>query len=212
LKTRRRHPEQGALARARTLLLEAGLPVPVRDWSDLALLLGTAWLPVLPHATPSAARILRRRLASLAAPAVTVAAAWALPRGEIVHLFGSAEPLVHGRAEPLWQVTRTEDEGGTWLCEEAEDFLITDSAGDRARVLVDGGHLIGAEAVLPGQPVSLFGFLDEIPDQMGLRRTPHGRVGVIPALQSGSDWPLLVIRAGAAPPAGRPQAPAPVVT
>jgi hypothetical protein len=212
LKARQPYPAEGALVRARTLLLEVGLEVPVRDWNDLALILGTAWLPVLPHATPSAGRILRRRLAPLLAPPLPLDLAWARPRGEIVHLAGSAAPLVAGNREPLWRVTRSEDDGAVWLCEEADDFLLTDPDGNRACILVDGGHLIGAETMHPGQPVSVFGFLDEIPDRMGLARSPHGRVGVIPALQSRSDWPLLVIPRGAAPPAGEPQGPAPVVT
>jgi hypothetical protein len=212
LNTRRPYPEQGALARARAVLLEVGLEVPVRAWTDLALILGTAWLPVLPHATPSVARILRRRLAPLLAPPLALSAAWARPRGEIVHLAGTASPFVAGSRAPLWQVTRTEDESGAWLTEEAEDFLLTDPDGDRACVVVDEAHLIGAETLHPGQPVSVFGFLDEIPDRLGLARSPHGRVGVILALQSRSDWPLLVIPRGAAPPAGEPQRPAPVVT
>ena len=212
MKTRRPYPEQGALARARSVLLEVGFDIPVRAWTDLALILGTAWLPVLPHATPSVARILRRRLAPLAASPLPLAAAWARPRGQIVHLAGSATPFVAAHRGPLWQVTRAEDESGAWLCEEAEDFLLTDPEGDRACVLVDCGHLLGAETLHPGQPVSVFGFLDEIPDRMGLARSPHGRVGVVPALQSRSDWPLLVIPRGAAPPAGEPQGPAPVVT
>ena len=129
-----------------------------------------------------------------------------------MHLAGSAGPFVASSRSALWQVTRSEDESGAWLSEEAEDFLLTDPDGDRACVVVDDGHLIGAETLHPGQPVSVFGFLDEVPDRMGLARSPHGRVGVIPALQSRSDWPLLVIPRGAAAPPGEPQGPVPVVT
>jgi hypothetical protein len=140
-----------------------------------------------------------------------VAAAAARPRGELVHVAGRVGPLAAARAGgALWQVTRREDEAGAWLEEEADDFLLTDDEGGRLCVLVDGGHLVGGEALQAGDAVSVFGLFDEIPDRTGLFRTPHGRGGVAPALQSGSDWPLLVSRA-APPPPGEPQGAAPVV-
>jgi hypothetical protein len=71
-------------------------------------------------------------------------------------------------------------------------------------VVVDGGHLVGGETLQAGDEVSAFGLFDEIPDRTGLFRTPHGRGGVAPAVQSGSDWPLLIIHPSAPAPASPP--------
>jgi hypothetical protein len=174
-------------------LLEAGALLPARAWTDLATLCDTPWLPALGWGTAAAARLLRRRLLRLSSPPLTVEAAAARARGELVHVAGEVAPLGAARAGgALWQVTRAEDVAGAWLEEEAEDFLLTDHEGGRLCVLVEGGHLVGGERLQAGDAVSVFGLFDELPDRTGLFRTPHGRGGVAPALRSGSDWPLLV--------------------
>ena len=100
----------GALAAGEGGSARGWAGVPRRAWTNLALVLGTAWLPVaLP--TPTAShRILRRRSPRRRAPPLRVGRSLARPRGDIVHL----RRLRRGRSPsvaelPWWQVTRTDD-------------------------------------------------------------------------------------------------------
>lgn len=194
MKRRRRSPDAGALARARALVRGAGVELPIENWASLATIWGTPWLPVTRHPSPAVARALRRRLAALASAPRTLAAAGAGPQAaEIVHVRGRCAALP-GRpdAVQLWRVETVKDQEGSWLVEEGEDFQLTDAEGARAYVLATGGHLVNAEVLRPGDEVSVFGFLDLVPDRAGLARPPSGRGGLAPGLRAGSELPLLV--------------------
>jgi hypothetical protein len=189
---RRRFPEAGALARARALLLEAGLAVPMNDWASLATICDTPWLPATRRTTPSAMRIARRRLQPLLAPPVALDAIASMPRGEVVHVQGAVQPLP---AQPagavLWRTRTVRGSDGVWLVEEGEDLELCDPTGGRVVVLAEGGHLINGDLVCAGDPVSVFGVLDDIPDRRRLGAAP-GRTGVMPALRSSPRHPLLL--------------------
>ncbi|SRR6266508_3817235 len=193
METRRRFPEAGALARARALLLEAGLAVPMNDWASLATICDTPWLPAPRRTTASAMRIARRRLQPLCAPPVALGALETMPRGEVLHVQGAVQPLP-GRppvAATLWRTRTERASDGVWLVEEGEDLLLADSTGGRVVVLAEGGHLINGDLVSAGDPVSVFGVLDDVPDRSRLGAAP-GRVGVMPALRSSPRHPLLL--------------------
>jgi hypothetical protein len=190
---RRRFPEAGTLARARALLLDAGIAVPIASWSSLATLCDTPWLPVGGR-TLSATRVVRRRLRLLGTPPSAIAAAEAAPRGELVHLRGIVAPLPGGAPGPVWSVTTEKDDQGVWLVEEARDFLLTAGGAGSIGVSVAGGHLLDAEKLEVGDQVSAFGVIGDLPDDVGVRRSPHGRGGPAPVLRSGSELPLLVCR------------------
>ena len=196
MSARRRFPDPGALSRARALLLEAGVPVPLGSWEGLATICDTAWLPVTGRPSPAVARVVRRRLRRLVSAPLTLAGASALPRGtDVVHLRGVCAPLAPARAESiLWRVDRVRDEDGLWLVEAHHDFALTDAEGRRVLVTTAGGHLVDADVLRSGDEVSVFGFLDEAPDRAGLARSTHGRSGLSPALRSGAELPLLVSR------------------
>jgi hypothetical protein len=192
VKVRRPLPPAGALARARALVLEAGVELPLPSWDGIAVICDTPWLPVTGRATPAVARVTRRRLRLLAAAPRTVADAAAAPRGELVHVRGQATALADTRRAPLWRVATARGEGGPWLVEEGDDFLLTDPEGGRVAVIAAGGHLVSGAVLRSGDEVSVFGFVDEAPDAFGLGRGARGRGGVAPALRSGSALPLLV--------------------
>jgi hypothetical protein len=194
VKRRRPFPGAGALARARALVRAAGVELPIEEWASLATIWGTAWLPSLRHPSPAAARALRRRLAALASAPRALADAGAGPRAsEVVHVRGRCEALPGRPGAPeLWRVTTVKDEGGSWLVEEGEDFQLTDGEGTRAYVLATGGYLVNAEVLRPGDEVSVFGFLDLVPDRAGLARPASGRGSLAPGLRAGSELPLLV--------------------
>src|SRR6266511_652781 len=111
METRRRFPEAGALARARALLLEAGLAVPMNDWASLATICDTPWLPAPRRTTASAMRIARRRVQPL-----------------------PGRPPV---AATLWRTRTERASDGVWLVEEGEDLLLADSTGGRVVVLAE---------------------------------------------------------------------------
>ena len=194
---RRRFPDAGSLARARALVLEAGVELPFSDWASLATLWGTAWLPVTRHPSPAAARALRRRLGRLGRLAPeprTLAVAGAGKRvADLVHVRGRCAALPGRAAAPeLWRATTVRDETGSWLVEEGWDFLLTDAEGRRAYVLAPEAYLVNAEVLVAGDEVSVYGFLDLVPDRAGLARSASGRGGLAPGLRAGPELPLLV--------------------
>jgi hypothetical protein len=78
------------------------------------------------------------------------------------------------------------------LLEEGSDFLLSDSAGDRIVVVAKGGHLVNGTTLRAGDPVSVFGVLDDVPDRARLAQGAQGRSGLVPALRSGEQQPLLL--------------------
>jgi hypothetical protein len=190
---RRRFPEAGVLARARALLLDAGIEVPIASWSSLATLYDTPWLPA--GGRPSAAtRIVRRRMRLLGTAPTEIGAAHAAPRGELVHLRGVVAPLPGAAPGPIWRVSAAMDEFGVWLVEEAVDFLLAGEHGSAIRVVVEGGHLLDAQELQGGEAVAAFGVIGDLPDDVGVQRSPHGRGGTAPVLRSGTELPLLICR------------------
>jgi hypothetical protein len=184
-------PAPGALARARTLLLElapAGWTIPFDDWASLATICDTAWL------SSATARVARRRLRLLASAPTPFAAFAALRAGEgPLHLRGMCAALPGDDATAvLWRVEARDDAAtGRALIEEASDFLLSVDAGT-VYVATTGGHLVSTAPLRPGDTVSVFGFADEVPDRTGLASSPHGRGGLLPAIRSGSELPLLL--------------------
>jgi hypothetical protein len=193
-RTRSKFPEPGALANARALLLELAPPMPFDAWTSLATICDTGWLPAR-RPSPALARVLRRRLRVLASAPLSYAAFARLESGQgPVHVRGTCGTLASGAdAAPLWSVEIVAaDDGSRQLEEEGSDFLLTLAGGERIRVLADGGHLVSAGALRPGEAVSVFGFADQIPDRTGMGPSAHARGGLVPAVRSGSELPLIV--------------------
>ena len=118
-----------------------------------------------------------------------------MPAGEgPVHLQGTCAALSGGwGGAPLWSVeTVVAADGSRQLAEQGDDFLLSLPDGDAVRVLADGGHLVSADVLRIGDAVSVFGFADETADRSGLGPSAHGRGGLVRALRSGSELPLLV--------------------
>ena len=196
-----RLPAPGALSRMRASLLElAPDALGMFDtWASLAGICDTGWLSALVRPSPVTARIARRRLRVLTSLPLSFAAFGAMRSGDgPVHLRGTCAALPgHDATAPLWRVELREDADGGVMIEEGRDFLL--SVGDRAAagtvyVTATGGHLVSSTPLLAGDEVSVFGFADEVPDRMGLAPAPHGRGGLLRAIRSGSELPLLLTR------------------
>jgi hypothetical protein len=165
--------DPGQLIRARALLLELGIPIPVPSWEALATLCDTGWL-----AAGASERIARRRLRLLSsAPTPFARAAAAIGSGAPIHLRGTC---------------RRDAGDQRWTVEEGSDFLLVGPEGGYAHVLAEGGHLVFPAALSGGEEVSVFGFADETADRSGLARSPNGRGGRLLALRTGAELPLLV--------------------
>jgi len=202
-------PPPGALSRARAWLLEAAPDAlgAFDSWTSLACICDSGWLaplqrpvhphsPHLPHSPHSAmARVARRRLRVLASRPLGYAAFTALRAGDgPVHLRGRCASLPGHGASPIWRTEERDDAAdGRLLIEEAHDFVLSIDGGD-VYVLSKGGHLASAATLHAGDEVSVFGFADEIPDRWGLAPALHGRGGLLPAVRSGSELPLLLTR------------------
>jgi hypothetical protein len=193
-------PAPGALSRTRASLLElAPDTLGMFDtWASLASICDTGWLSALRRPSAATARIARRRLRVLASLPLSFAAFGAMRSGDgPLHLRGTCAALPgHDATAPLWRVELRDDaEQGGLLIEEGRDFLL--SVGDGADagtvyVVAAGGHLVSSAPLRAGDEVSVFGFADEVPDRTGLAPAPHGRGGLLPAIRSGSELPLLL--------------------
>ena len=205
--SRRRLPGRDALERARALLIEVaaidsdgplgrGL-ARFGSWRSLAAVVGTDWLPLPRRATASTARIVRQRLRALGAdpPAIpagsTMTAALADSDGP-VQLRGTCAPLPEGEGGVLWRAAVVEDEAGLWAVDEGNDFVLRGAGGKATLVLAEGGRLVNADVLSPGDEVALFGLPGEAPDRVGVAGAAYGRGGLCPALRSGPRHPLLV--------------------
>ena len=200
-----RLPAPGALSRTRTWLLElAPDALGIFDtWASLASICDTGWLSALRrplHSSSAPARVARRRLRALTSLPLSFAAFGATRSGDgPLHLRGTCAALPgHAATAPLWRVELRDDaEQGSLLIEEGRDFLL--SVGDGADagtvyVVAAGGHLVSSAPLRAGDEVSVFGFADRVPDRTGLAASPHGRGGLLPAIRSGSELPLLLTR------------------
>jgi hypothetical protein len=191
-------PAPGALSRARALLLELappGLAIPFHDWASLATIWDTPWLSALRRPSTATARVARRRLRLLASAPTAFAAFAALRTGDgPVHLRGTCTALPgHDADGMLWRVeVRDDDAAGPTLIEEASDFLLSGADGTAVYVVASGGHLVSTAPLRPGDTVSVFGFADQVPDRTGLVASPDGRGGLLPAIRSGTELPLLL--------------------
>jgi hypothetical protein len=178
-------------------VLEAGVELPFSDWASLATIWGTGWLPVTRHSSPAAARTLRRRLGRLgrlvSSPGTLAAAGAGTRVADLVHVRGRSSALPsRAGARELWRAATVRDESGSWLVEEGWDFQLTDEEGRRAYVLASDAYLVNAEVLRAGDEVSVYGFLDLVPDRAGLARSASGRGGLAPGLRAGPELPLLV--------------------
>ncbi|HXU05499.1 MAG TPA: hypothetical protein VN903_31285 [Polyangia bacterium] len=196
-----RYPAPGALARARTRLFElAPEALTLFDnWTSLACLCDTGWL-ALGRPSSAMARIVRRRLRVLTSLPLSFATFAARPAGDgPVHLRGRCAALPgHGGEAPLWSTDARDGADGRVLIEIGRDFLLSIDGGD-VYVLSNGGHLASATPLCAGDDVSVFGFSDEVLDRWGLASGVHGRGGVLPAIRSGSELPLLLTRSRGEP-------------
>jgi len=115
--------------------------------------------------------------------------------GGPLHLRGTCAALPgHDATAPLWRVELRDDaERGGLLIEEGRDFLLSVD-GAAVYVLSNGGHLASATPLHAGDEASVFGFADEVPDRLGMAAAAHGRGGLLPAIRSGAELPLLVTR------------------
>ena len=190
-------PAPGALSRARTWLLEA-VPEAAEafdSWRSLASICDSGWLAPLRRPSTSMARVARRRLRVLASRPLGHEAFSALRAGDgPVHLRGRCAALPgHGDA-PIWRTEERDDDAeGRLLIEEGNDFFLSVDGG-QIYVLSNGGHLTSTAPLRAGDEVSVFGFADEVPDRWGLAPGLHGRGGMLTAIRSGSELPLLLTR------------------
>jgi hypothetical protein len=165
------------------------------NWTSLANLCDTGWLSALRRPTTGTARIARRRLRILTSLPLSHSAFAALRSGDgPVHLRGTCAALPgEDAAATVWRVDVQDDPvKGRLLIEEGRDFLLSLDGGGSVYVLSNGGHLASAVPLHAGDEVSVFGFADEVQDRWGLASAPHGRGGLLPAIRSGSELPLLV--------------------
>jgi hypothetical protein len=196
-----KYPAPGALPRARAWLsrLAPGALARFDHWTSLACICDTGWLAGTRRlADPDAAmaRIMRRRLRVLTSLPLAFSAFTALRAGDgPIHLKGRCAGLPgHDAIGPLWRTEVQDDQaGGRILIEEGHDFLLSVDGG-AVYVLSNGGHLPNATPLYAGDEVSVFGFADEVPDRLGMATAAHGRGGLLPAIRSGSELPLLVTR------------------
>lgn len=196
-----RLPPPGALSRARALVLglaPLSLANAFDDWRSLAGICDTGWLMASRRPSVAATRLAQRRLRALATLPLSLAAFTARRQGDgPIHLRGTCAPLP-GRdgAAVLWRTQVSEQpEVGRVLIEEGSDFLLSlDGAGDGGEVYVlsKGGHLVSSAPLRAGDTVSVFGYVDAIPDAIGLAASASGRGGLLHAIRSGSELPLLV--------------------
>jgi hypothetical protein len=191
-------PPPGALARARALLLElAPLPLAVDldDWLSLAGICDTGWLLASQRPSAATARIALRRLRALTALPLSFAAFAARRPGDgPIHLRGTCAPLP-GRdatAAVWWTDVEARPGSGRVLIEEGNDFLLSMEGGRIVYVLSNGGHLVSRAPVRSGDAVSVFGFAGAVPDPIGLAAAHRGRGGLLPAMRSGTELPLLL--------------------
>jgi len=167
-------------------------------WASLASICDTGWLSPLRRPSTATARIARRRLRVLTSLPLSFAAFGAMRSGDgPLHLRGICAALPgHDATAPLWHLELRDDaEQGRLLMEEGRDFLLSVGAGAAAGtvyVAAAGGHLVSNAPLRAGDEVSVFGFADEVPDRTGLAPAPHGRGGLLPAIRSGSELPLLL--------------------
>ncbi len=191
------YPAPGALTRARSRLFElAPEALALFDnWASLACLCDTGWL-ALGRPSSAMARIVRRRLRVLTSLPLSFSAFTAQRAGEgPVHLQGKCVALPgHGGGAPIWRTdVRDDASAGRLLIEDGRDFLLSIDGGD-VYVLSNGGHLVSATPLCAGDDVSVFGFADEVADRWGLTSGAHGRGGLLAAIRSGSELPLLLAR------------------
>jgi hypothetical protein len=195
------------LERARALLIEVaaidsdgllgrGL-ARFGSWRSLAAVVGTDWLPLPRRATASTARIVRQRLRALGAdppamPAGSPTTAALADSDGPVQLRGTCAPLPDSEAGVLWRAAVVEDEAGLWAVDEGNDFVLRDAGGKATLVLAEGGRLVNADVLSPGDEVAVFGLPGEAPDRVGVAGAAYGRGGLCPALRSGPRHPLLV--------------------
>jgi hypothetical protein len=199
-RTLTKFPEPGTLAAARALLLELAPSigaVPFDSWTSLATICETGWLPAARRPSAAQARVTRRRLRVLATAPLSFAAFARLQAGEgPVHVRGTCAPLSASDSDaPVWSVEAVAADaaqGPRQLVEQGSDFLLSLPDGQVVRVLAEGGHLVSADVLRIGDAVSVFGFADETADRAGLGPSPHGRGGLVRALRSGAELPLLV--------------------
>jgi len=188
-------PAPGALARARAWLLDAAPAAQTSfdSWASLACIVDSGWLAPLRRPSTAMARIARRRLLVLASRPLSYTAFTALRAGDgPVHLRGRCAAIAGQGAPPIWRTEEQDDAvEGRVLIEEGHDFLLSIDGGD-VYVLSSGGHLASAAPLHAGDEVSVFGFADEVPDRLSLAPGLHGRGGVLPAIRSGSELPLLL--------------------
>jgi hypothetical protein len=197
---RRALPPREAIERVRALLMEVAATDPegllgrglarFGSWRALAAVLGTDWLPLPRRRAAPLVPLVRRRLRALGAEPAPGLAAELVAAGEPLQLRGTCERLA-GLAGDIWRVSVVEDAAGLWAVEEGEDFVLRGAEGDATLVLADGGRLVNASRLRPGDEVAVFGIGGMAPDPAGLAGA-YGRGGLVPALRSDPSHPLLV--------------------
>ena len=194
-------PAPGALSRARALLLElapAALAIPFDNWTSLACICDTGWLAASRRPVGTRpARIARRRLRVLASRPAAVRGlrgGCARARGRSTCAARCAALPGHDARGPLWRVEAHDDAAdGRILIEEGHDFLLSVDGGGHVYVLSNGGHLVERRrrcARATRCRCSASPTRSRIAP--GLAPAPHGRGGLLPAIRSGSELPLLV--------------------
>jgi hypothetical protein len=184
----------------------------IGSWVHLMALCESGWLGPPRSSARMSLRETGERMVSVAARRRSVASLFGCSRGEIAFVSGTvahlSEPTATAEAL-LWhtkQVEVTDEEffgsedpwpmyGDAVYLETARDFVLSDAAFPAEPgviVRVDGAYLVGSRVLTAGLQVGVLGFVDEVPDPLGRRRSPRDQ----PArsiLRSGPNPPLLVL-------------------
>jgi|GEM_PF-3177324 len=184
----------------------------IGSWVHLMALCEAGWLGPPRASARMSLRETGERMVSVAASRRTAASLFACSCGEIAFVTGIVTHLSPPTSTDdgvLWhtkQVEVTDEEffgsedpwpmyGEAVYLETARDFLLSDAASPAdpgVIVRVDGSYLVGSRALAVGSRVDVLGFVDEVPDPLGRRRSPRDQP-VRSILRSGPTTPLLVL-------------------
>jgi hypothetical protein len=136
-------------------------------------------------------RVILRLLAAMEQEIRTAASLRDKRPGSIVRLAGCVVALTTTREGAVWWISGGRPEDGRALVEKAYDFLLDDGTGERVRVAVSGGYLLGTTHLRPGEQVNVVGFYDRMVDPTVEVHAPRS-APMRAMVRSGGELPLLI--------------------